>query len=108
MDEQVVKNAEQGLKSEQYFGIGEVHFMSGFRPRTNNAIFQKLLNLAEQYKVPMMIHIDSGGEQAFIKLCSDNPNFKMIFAHAGGNLRPGHIEKILLKCNNYMTITGLG
>jgi hypothetical protein len=82
--------------------------MSGFRPRTNNAIFQKLLNLAEQYKVPMIIHIDSGGEQAFIKLCSDNPNFKMIFAHAGGNLRPGHIEKILLKCNNYMTITGLG
>jgi hypothetical protein len=100
MDEQVVKNAEQGLKSGQYFGIGEVHFMSGFRPRTNNAIFQKLLNLAEQYKVPMMIHIDSGGEQAFIKLCSDRPNIKMIFAHAGGNLRPSHIEKILLRCNN--------
>jgi hypothetical protein len=100
MNEQVVKNAENGLKNGHYFGIGEVHFMSGFRPTTNNAIFQQLLRLAEQYNVPMLIHIDSGNEQAFLKLCSTNPNVKMIFAHAGGNLRPSHIEKILLNCSN--------
>jgi len=29
-----------------------------------------------------------------------NPKIKMIFAHAGGNLRPSHIEKILVSCNN--------
>jgi hypothetical protein len=100
MSEQVVQKAEKGLKDGQYFGIGEVHFMSGFSPRTNNDIFQKLLGLAEQYNVPMLIHIDSGNEQAFLKLCSANPNIKMIFAHAGGNLRPSHIEKILLQCSN--------
>lgn len=100
LDEQVVKNAEQGLKSGQYYGIGEVHFMNGFQPGTDNAIFLKLLKLAEQYNVPMLIHIDSGNEQTFLKLCSANQNIKMIFAHAGGNLRPSHIKIILKQCDN--------
>ncbi len=100
MDEQVVKNAEQGLNSGQYFGIGEVHFMNGFQPKTDNKIFLKLLKLAGKYNVPMLIHIDSSNEQTFLKLCLANPNIKMIFAHAGGNLRAGHIEKILTRCDN--------
>ncbi len=99
-DEQVVKKAKQGLKSGQYYGIGEVHFMNGFQPKTDNKIFLKLLKLAEKYNVPMLIHIDSSNEQTFLKLCLANPNIKMIFAHAGGNLRPGHIEKILARCDN--------
>jgi len=100
LDEQVVKDAEQGLKSGQYYGIGEVHFMNGFQPSTDNTIFRKLLKLAEQYNVPMLIHIDSGNEQTFLRLCSANPNIKIIFAHAGGNLRPSHIERILKRCDS--------
>ncbi len=100
MDEEVIKRAESGLSSGQYFGIGEVHFMSGFKPETDNKIFLQLLALAEKYKVPMLIHIDSSNEQRFQRLCLANPNIKMIFAHAGGNLRPSHIEKILSRCDN--------
>ena len=100
MDEQVVKNAEQGLKNGQYYGIGEVHFMNGFQPKTDNTIFLQLIKLAEKYDVPMLIHIDSGNEKTFQKLCLTNPDIRMIFAHAGGNLRPSHIEKILLSCEN--------
>ncbi len=100
MDEQVVKNAEQGLKNGQYYGIGEVHFMNGFQPKTDNTIFLQLIKLAEKYDVPMLIHIDSGNEKTFQKLCLANPAISMIFAHAGGNLRPSHIEKILLSCEN--------
>ena len=100
MDEQVVKNAEQGLKNGQYYGIGEVHFMNGFQPKTDNTIFLQLIKLAEKYDVPMLIHIDSGNEKTFQKLCLANPAIRMIFAHAGGNLRPSHIEKILLSCEN--------
>lgn len=100
MDEQVIKNAEQGLKDGQYYGIGEIHFMNGFQPKTDNGIFLKLIKLAEKYDVPMLIHIDSGNEQTFKNLCLANPKIKMIFAHAGGNLRPSHIEKILVSCNN--------
>lgn len=100
LDEQVVVNAESGLKSGKYFGIGEVHFMNGFQPKTDNKIFLQLVGLAKQYDVPMLIHIDSGNEKTFQKLCLTYPEVRMIFAHAGGNLRPGHIEKILSRCNN--------
>jgi len=100
MDPQVVVRAEQGLRSGQYYGIGEVHFMSGFKPRTDNPIFLQLLRLAEKYDVPMLIHIDSGNEQKFQRLCLANPHIRMIFAHAGGNLLPSHIENILSRCDN--------
>jgi len=99
-DPQVVVRAEQGLRSGQYYGIGEVHFMSGFKPGTDNPIFMQLLKLAEQYDVPMLIHIDSGNEQKFQRLCTANPGIRMIFAHAGGNLLTSHIEKILSRCDN--------
>ena len=99
-DEQVVINAASGLKSGKYYGIGEVHFMNGFLPKTDNRIFLQLLDLAEKYTVPMLIHIDSANEKTFLKLCVAKPTIKLIFAHAGGNLRPSHIEKILSRCNN--------
>ena len=99
-DETVVKNAELALKNGQYYGIGEVHFMDGFYPKTSNSIFLQLLKLAETYNVPVLIHIDSSNEQTFLKLCMANPYIKMIFAHAGGNLRASHIEKILTQCDN--------
>lgn len=100
LDEEVVNRAASGLKDGLYYGIGEVHFMNGFRPKTDNKIFLKLIALAKEYEVPMLIHIDSGNEITFQKLCSTNPGVKMIFAHAGGNLRPSHIEKILNSCEN--------
>ncbi len=100
MDEQVIKNADSGLKNGQYFGIGEVHFMNGFQPKTDNRIFLQLIELAKKYRVPMLIHIDSGNEKTFQKLCLNNPGIKMIFAHAGGNLRAEHIDKILSRCDN--------
>ncbi len=100
LDEQVVIKAEHGLKTGQYFGIGEVHFMSGFKPATSNTVFQQLIKLAKKYDVPMLIHIDSGNEKTFLNLCSANPEVRLIFAHAGGNLRARHIKTILNNCDN--------
>jgi len=74
--------------------------MNGFQPKTDNRIFLQLIELAGKYRVPMLIHIDSGNEITFQKLCLANPDIKMIFAHAGGNLRAEHIEKILSRCDN--------
>ena len=99
-NDKVVKLAEQGLKNGHYHGIGEVHFMNGFKPKTDNRIFLQLIKLAEKYDVPMLIHIDSGNEKTFQRLCQANPAVRMIFAHAGGNLRPTHIEKVLASCEN--------
>lgn len=99
-DEEVVRRAKQGLENDLYYGIGEVHFMNGFQPKTDNKIFLQLLALAKEYAVPMLIHIDSSNELTFQKLCLANPDIKMIFAHAGGELEPEQIEKILARCNN--------
>jgi hypothetical protein len=98
-DKEVVKKAEQGLKSGLYFGIGEVHFMAGFPPKTNNPVFVGLLTLAKIYDVPVMVHIDSANELTFLNLCVKYPDIKLIFAHAGGNLKPEHIRKILSQCH---------
>lgn len=98
-NKEVVEKAEQGLKSGKYFGIGEVHFMDGFPPKTGNPIFVQLLGLASRYDVPVMVHIDSANEATFLNLCRKYPNIKLIFAHAGGNLKPRHIRKILSQCH---------
>ena len=94
--------AEEGLRSGQYQGIGEVHFMAGFRPATDNPIFIRLLALARQYAVPVLIHIDAGSEQKFIDVCQQNPSISFIFAHAGGNLHAGQIRRIIEQCGRVM------
>ena len=66
--------------------------MDGFHPKTDNTVFLKLLELAAKYKVPVLIHIDSSNEKTFLDLCLKNSDIKMIFAHAGGVLKPLHIS----------------
>lgn len=102
LDERSLRLAEQGLRNGQYLGIGEVHFMVGFRPRTSNVIFVKLLQLARRYAVPVLIHIDAGNEKPFLDVCLGNPELNLIFAHAGGNLAARHIRRVVERCDNAM------
>jgi len=99
---QTVKLAEEGLRSGQYRGIGEVHFMAGFRPRADNGIFLSLLKLAQAHAVPVLIHVDSANENMFLDICRRHPGTKLIFAHAGGNLQARHIRRIVQQCSNVM------
>ncbi len=98
LDARVVQLAEQGLRRGLYQGIGEVHFMAGFRPRLDNANFRRLLELAAEYEIPVLVHVDSANESRFIELCSGHPQLDLIFAHAGGNLRSEHIRRIVEAC----------
>lgn len=100
--ERTLQLAEAGLRSGQYQGIGEVHFMVGFQPQTDNPIFKGLLQLADQYSVPVLIHIDSGSEQRFVDVCQQNPAIKFIFAHAGGNLYASQIRRVIEQCEQAM------
>jgi hypothetical protein len=56
--------------------------------------------LAKEYQVPALIHVDSANEQYFLRICQQHPQVKIIFAHAGGNLKPAHIKAILQQCDN--------
>jgi predicted TIM-barrel fold metal-dependent hydrolase len=102
LNEHTVLLAEKGLRSGQYQGIGEVHFMAGFRPKTDNPIFIRLLALAHQYAVPVLIHVDAGSEQKFADVCRQNPAIRFIFAHAGGNLHASQIRPIIEQCGRVM------
>ena len=100
LNKELAPKVELGLRNQQYFGIGEVHFMSGFQPGLDNDIFVALVNLAISYSVPMLIHIDGGSEKIMLRFCQKYPELKIIFAHAGGNLKPEHIKTILNDCKN--------
>ena len=97
-----VELAERGLRSGHYRGIGEIHFMLGFRPRLENPVFERLLDLAENYRVPVLVHIDAANEQPFVDICRARPALKLLVAHAGGNLRPAHVRRIVEQCSNTM------
>ncbi len=98
LDRRVAEKAEAGLRAGEYLGIGEIHFMAGFAPRFENRVFRRLMALATEYGVPVLIHIDAGSESAFLDLCREYPRLDIQFAHAGGNLRARHIRPILDAC----------
>jgi len=102
LNERTVQLVEEGLRSGQYHGIGEVHFMAGFRPKTDNPIFVQLLALARQYAVPVLIHVDAGSEKKFADVCRHNPGIRFIFAHAGGNLHTSQVRRIIEQCGRVM------
>ena len=101
LDKSVVKKAEEGLSQGLYFGIGEVHFMSGFLPKPDNDVFHKLMSLGRQYHVPVMIHVDASNEDYFLGICKAHSESKIIFAHAGGNLKPPHIRSVFEQCPKF-------
>jgi len=94
----LAKSFEAGLRDRQYFGLGEVHFMAGFPPRLDNAVFVELLKIAKKFRVSSLIHIDSADASLFLRLCREHPQQKLIFAHAGGNLGAAEIRRVLQQC----------
>lgn len=97
---EVLKQARQGLEKDLYKGIGEIHFMAGFKPGHNNSIASELFKLAEQYRLPVLIHVDTSHVKYFAQFCQGYPNVRFLLAHAGGILWPKHIEEILEICPN--------
>ena len=102
LDPRTAVLAEEGLRSGEYRGIGEIHFMHGYRPRFDNPVFLRLLELAEEHRVPVLIHIDSANEAPFVELCRSRPRLKLVVAHAGGNLRASHMRHLVEKCSGAM------
>ena len=98
LNDDVISQAEAGLRQGLYAGIGEIHFMAGLPPKLNNKIFLQLMTLAKQYNVPALIHVDAGNEKFFLDICQQHPGINIQFAHAGGNLFASHINTVLETC----------
>ena len=102
LDPEVVRLARSGLEKGLYRGIGEIHFMSGFRPRTDNDVFEQLVTIARDHDVPVLIHVDAGNEAKFVEICSRWPQVRILYAHAGGKLHPAHVRKVIDQCPNVL------
>ncbi len=102
LDANVVGLAEAGLRDGLYRGIGEVHFMAGFKPAIDNTVFARLMRLAQRFEVPALIHVDAANEIPFKRICEAYPELEIIFAHAGGNLRAEHVRRVIEGCANVM------
>lgn len=99
-DNTVLRKAEQGLANKQYFGIGELHLWAGAPPRPDNVVFQGLLDLAERYRVPFLIHTEAGDHRFFLPICRSRPRVRFLWAHAGGMLDAQQVKRILQQCGN--------
>jgi len=100
LDEKVVELAREGLSSRKYFGIGELHLWSGMPPRADNKILIELFELAKQYDVPMLLHTEASDEKFIIPICQQHKHVRILWAHAGGILKPASIENVIIQCPN--------
>ena len=80
LDPQVVEQTRRALQSSVYQGIGEVHLVAGVGPRRDNPVFQGLLDLAEEFDVPVNLHTDAAGHEYFLAICQARPAVRFMWA----------------------------
>ncbi len=99
-DKQVLTEARKALGTGQYYGIGEMHLVSGMGPNRNNAIVRGLFELAIKYQLPILIHTDSSSYEYFLPLCQQYKQINFLWAHAGGILDAQQVGALMQQCAN--------
>lgn len=99
-DKNVLTRARTGLKNKQYHGIGEVHLIAGLGPRLNNSVFTGLVELAIEFDVPFLVHIETSSHKYFLPLCKKYSKARFLLAHAGGLLDAENIGALMRTCKN--------
>jgi hypothetical protein len=99
-DKRVLPLARAGLASGQYKGIGELHLIAGIGPNRDNLVLNGLIQLAEQYDVPVLVHTETSDHRFFLPLCLKYPAVRFQWAHAGGLLGPDQVGALLAACEN--------
>lgn len=100
-DPDVVARARAALASGRYHGIGELHLVGGFASRrADGDVVSRLLLLAEEYAVPVMLHTEFSRPEPMLALCTRHPRTRIVWAHAGAILPPAAVESVLTACDN--------
>ena len=99
-DENLVTEVRKLLDSGEYAGIGEVHLVAGIGPHRENPVFTGLLQLAQDYELPFLIHTDAGDYRYFLPICKKHPDIRFIWAHAGGIFGPEDLRPVMQACAN--------
>lgn len=99
--EQLIDEVLKGLSSGFYRGIGELHLIGGMAiPWQQSKVFVSLLALAREYNVPIMVHSEYSSINPTLSICQENPDNRIILAHAGAVINPKQVEQILQACPN--------
>ena len=100
-DDSVVARAREALASGDYHGIGELHLLGGFAPRTGSgSVLHELMTLAATYDVPLLLHTEFSRPDSMLALCRAHPETRIVWAHAGAILPPADVATVLAACGN--------
>ena len=99
-DQTLVARVRQALESGAYRGIGEIHLIGGFISHWKNPVIAGLLELAAEFDVPVLVHIEFSRADYTLGLCRAHPQARLLLAHAGSMLQPGEVQRILDGCPN--------
>ncbi|MGD8927080.1 MAG: amidohydrolase family protein [Thioalkalispiraceae bacterium] len=100
LDDAVVEQARAGLEAKHYRGIGELHLWSGLPPRQDNKVLLALFELAREYDVPFLLHTETSKADYIVPICQQHKDVRILWAHAGGILKPADVENAMQACAN--------
>jgi len=87
------------LASGQYKGVGEIHISDGIGPRMDNVNFNRILQIAAEFNVPVNLHTNASDPRYMKRICSKHAKTRFIWAHAGG-LQASGVGEVLDHCDN--------
>lgn len=101
-DKRVLPATRAALASGRYKGIGEIHLIVGYAPALNQRhdIIDGILDLAEEFDVPILIHAEASNQLYFQPLCQRHPKSRIVWVHAGSPLPPAQVGELLRACPN--------
>lgn len=90
-DKQLLDRLAKQLTEGYYAGIGEIHL---FAPQSTNPIFKRIVALAQQHQLPLLLHGDKEIiEQTFLWA----PDATVIWAHLGTDPKPEIVDAMLTR-----------
>ncbi|MES9991266.1 MAG: amidohydrolase family protein [Candidatus Thiodiazotropha sp.] len=99
-DKELLGRVRQALESGRYFGIGELHMISGFITDWKHPNISGLFELAAEFDLPVLVHTEFSRADYLIGFCSAHSKTRFLWAHAGSVLPPGEVARALRRCTN--------
>lgn len=99
-DKRVLPAARAALATGHYYGIGELHMISGLGATPKNSILNGLIRLGIEFDLPLLIHTETSSHKYFLPLCTQYPKARFLWAHAGSRLGAEEIGTLMKQCPN--------
>lgn len=99
-DPDLLERTRKALKTGLYQGIGEVHMIGGFIPSWEAPNIKGLFELAAEFDLPAMIHVEFSTADYLLGLCRAHPDTRLLLSHAGAPMPVTEVERAMDACGN--------